>query len=51
MLCKSFLGKLLEFQSSNTKVRMLEKYKNLDKSTILKCLKTILAVVIASEVV
>ena len=33
MLYKSFLEKLLEFQSSNTKVRMLEKYKNLDKST------------------
>lgn len=33
MLCKSFLEKLLEFQSSNTKVEMLEKYKNLDKST------------------
>lgn len=33
MLCKSFLEKLLEFQSSNTKVGMLEKYKNLNKST------------------
>ena len=33
MLCKSFLEKLLEFQSSNTRVGMLEKYKNLDKST------------------
>ena len=33
MLYKPFLEKLLEFQSSNTKVRMLEKYKNLGEST------------------